>query len=265
MGRRPWWSTCSSGSRYWRLYSVGRSSSGTTSARVIQTSRPATSIDSGSLEGAFIRPRHLSGYPRRPGERRPSLVVSDTSGAEGSRDVVGVIVAFRHALREVPGAEVSRGRRRVPLRPLRRVGGGAQPDGLRTLPVPDADQRRTARDRGAPTPDVGVLPLRRLPLHDPAPGARGLRTGRPGGSGLPAGVPGAADRPTARTDCLGAPIRLAGRPVGEFWVARNSGRPFGEVDEDLAVACGATLARFFRPVGRRRLSGPASPRGHARR
>jgi hypothetical protein len=41
-----------------------------------------------------------------------------------------------------------------------------------------------------------------------------------------------------RTDCLGAPIRLEGRALGEFWV---------EADEDLAVACGATLARFFRP------------------
>jgi GAF domain-containing protein len=50
-----------------------------------------------------------------------------------------------------------------------------------------------------------------------------------------------------RTDCLGAPIRLGGRPVGELWVARDTGRPFTEVDEDLAVACGATLARFFRP------------------
>ncbi len=50
-----------------------------------------------------------------------------------------------------------------------------------------------------------------------------------------------------RTDCLGAPIRLGGRPVGEFWVARDTGRPFTEVDEDLAVACGATLARFARP------------------
>jgi GAF domain-containing protein len=52
---------------------------------------------------------------------------------------------------------------------------------------------------------------------------------------------------TRRTDCLGAPIRVAGRPVGEFWVARNTGRPFSEADEDLAVACGATLARFFGP------------------
>ncbi len=50
-----------------------------------------------------------------------------------------------------------------------------------------------------------------------------------------------------RTDCLGAPIRLAGNPLGEFWVARDSGRPFDENDEDLAVACGATLARFCRP------------------
>lgn len=50
-----------------------------------------------------------------------------------------------------------------------------------------------------------------------------------------------------RTDCLGAPIRLSGRPVGEFWVSRDSGRPFTESDEDIAVACGATLARFFRP------------------
>ena len=50
-----------------------------------------------------------------------------------------------------------------------------------------------------------------------------------------------------RTDCLGAPIRLAGRALGEFWVARDDGRPFDEADEDLAVACGATLARFFGP------------------
>lgn len=48
-----------------------------------------------------------------------------------------------------------------------------------------------------------------------------------------------------RTGCLGAPIRLAGRALGEFWVARDDGRPFGGVDEDLAVACGATLARFL--------------------
>ncbi|MCZ3388378.1 MAG: hypothetical protein LH645_04500 [Actinomycetia bacterium] len=48
-----------------------------------------------------------------------------------------------------------------------------------------------------------------------------------------------------RTDCLGAPIRLEGCAVGEFWVARENGRAFDEVDEDLAVACGATLARFF--------------------
>ncbi len=50
-----------------------------------------------------------------------------------------------------------------------------------------------------------------------------------------------------RTDCMGAPIRLSGRPVGEFWVSRDSGRPFTDADEDLAVACGATLARYFRP------------------
>jgi GAF domain-containing protein len=50
-----------------------------------------------------------------------------------------------------------------------------------------------------------------------------------------------------RTDCLGAPIRHSGRPLGEFWVTRDSGRPFTDADEDVAVACGATLARFFRP------------------
>ena len=51
-----------------------------------------------------------------------------------------------------------------------------------------------------------------------------------------------------RTDCMGAPIRHHGRAVGELWVSRDSGRPFSEADEDLAVACGATLARFFRPT-----------------
>ena len=53
---------------------------------------------------------------------------------------------------------------------------------------------------------------------------------------------------TGRTHCLGAPIRLSGRALGEFWITRDSGSPFTEVDEDLAVACGATLARFFRPA-----------------
>ena len=51
-----------------------------------------------------------------------------------------------------------------------------------------------------------------------------------------------------RTDCMGAPIRHQGRAVGELWVSRDSGRAFTEADEDLAVACGATLARFFRPA-----------------
>ena len=50
-----------------------------------------------------------------------------------------------------------------------------------------------------------------------------------------------------RTDCLGAPIRHGSRALGEFWVTRDSGAPFTDLDEDLAVACGATLARFFRP------------------
>jgi hypothetical protein len=51
-----------------------------------------------------------------------------------------------------------------------------------------------------------------------------------------------------RSDCLGAPIRHSGRALGEFWVTRDSGRPFTDADEDLAVACGATLARFYRPA-----------------
>lgn len=50
---------------------------------------------------------------------------------------------------------------------------------------------------------------------------------------------------TDRTDCLGAPIRHGARALGEFWVSRDSGQPFTDVDEDLAVACGATLARYF--------------------
>ena len=51
-----------------------------------------------------------------------------------------------------------------------------------------------------------------------------------------------------RTDCLGAPIRHGGRALGELWVTRDSGKPFTDADEDIAVACGATLARFFRPA-----------------
>ena len=51
-----------------------------------------------------------------------------------------------------------------------------------------------------------------------------------------------------RSDCLGAPIRHGARALGEFWVTRDSGRPFTDADEALAVACGATLARFFRPA-----------------
>ena len=50
---------------------------------------------------------------------------------------------------------------------------------------------------------------------------------------------------TFRTDCLGAPIRHGARALGELWVSRDSGQPFADVDEDLAVACGATLARYF--------------------
>ena len=55
-------------------------------------------------------------------------------------------------------------------------------------------------------------------------------------------------RAMRRTDCLGAPIRHGGRALGEFWVARDTGKQFTDIDEDLAVACGATLARFFRPA-----------------
>ena len=55
-------------------------------------------------------------------------------------------------------------------------------------------------------------------------------------------------RAMRRTDCLGAPIRHSGRALGEFWVTRDNGQPFTGADEDLAVACGATLARYFRPA-----------------
>ncbi|MFL6287667.1 MAG: GAF domain-containing protein [Actinomycetes bacterium] len=51
-----------------------------------------------------------------------------------------------------------------------------------------------------------------------------------------------------RTDCLGAPIRHTGKAIGELWVTRNTGRSFTDAEENLAVACGATLARFFRPT-----------------
>jgi hypothetical protein len=43
--------------------------------------------------------------------------------------------------------------------------------------------------------------------------------------------------------CLGAPIRRQGRPLGELWVSRMRGPSFTEQDGDLAVACGATVAR----------------------
>ncbi|HEX5017317.1 MAG TPA: hypothetical protein VFX15_07005 [Actinomycetes bacterium] len=55
-------------------------------------------------------------------------------------------------------------------------------------------------------------------------------------------------RAMRRTDCLGAPIRHSGRALGEFWVTRDNGQSFTGADEDLAVACGATLARYYRPA-----------------
>ena len=48
-----------------------------------------------------------------------------------------------------------------------------------------------------------------------------------------------------KDSCMGAPIRSNGRPLGEIWVTRQGGSPFTENDVDLAVACGATIARHL--------------------
>jgi len=48
-----------------------------------------------------------------------------------------------------------------------------------------------------------------------------------------------------KDSCMGAPIRSNGRPLGEIWITRVGGSPFAENDVDLAVACGATLARHL--------------------
>jgi len=48
-----------------------------------------------------------------------------------------------------------------------------------------------------------------------------------------------------KDSCMGAPIRSNGRPLGEIWVTRMGGSPFTDNDVDLAVACGATLARHL--------------------
>lgn len=45
--------------------------------------------------------------------------------------------------------------------------------------------------------------------------------------------------------CMGAPIRIHGRPLGELWLTRSGVDDFTENDADLAVACGATIARHL--------------------
>ncbi len=167
------------------------------------------------------------------------------SGNSGSRDVIGVILALRQALRETPTQQcpevaaeylcelfdgsmaainlMDYGRSR--FRTIANVGKlvGAErrsPDG-ETYAFADFPYTTQHLARGA---------AYRSALDDPACPTeyREMLS---------------ADR---RTGCLGAPIRVNGNPLGELWVARDNDQPFTDVEEDLAVACGATLARFCR-------------------
>lgn len=172
--------------------------------------------------------------------------MSGVSVARGSRDVIDVIVAFRHALREVPPRQCPE----VAAEYLRELFDGS----AAALNLMDYGHARyqTLTTVGQLAPEESRAPQSEFyPFSDFPFTTQHLARGGAYRSTLqdPNCPEEYRELLTAqrRTDCLGAPIRLEGRALGEFWVARDSGRPFGEVDEDLAVACGATLARFFRP------------------
>ena len=168
------------------------------------------------------------------------------SKVKGNRDVVGVIVDFRHALSEVAAAECPE----VAAEYLRQLfEGSAAALNLmdyghsRYQTLSNVGQLSSGEIR---TPESEFYPFSDFPFTTQHLARGGAYRSTLRDPNCPHEY---RELLTAqrRTDCLGAPIRLEGRALGEFWVAREDGRSFDEVDEDLAVACGATLARFFRP------------------
>lgn len=164
----------------------------------------------------------------------------------GERNVIGVIVDFRRALREVPPQQCPE----VAAEYLCALFEGT----ATALNLMDYGQTRyqTVTNVGRLTRGERPVPVGEYyGFADFPMTTQALAKGAAYRSSLadPACPPEYRELLSAqrRTDCLGAPIRLSGRPVGELWVSRDSGKPFTDADEDLAVACGATLARFFRP------------------
>jgi GAF domain-containing protein len=172
--------------------------------------------------------------------------VIGASVPRGSRDVIDVIVSFRHALNEVTPQRCPD----VAAEYLRQLFEGS----AAAVNLMDYGRSRyqTLSNVGqltpgeVPTPQSEFYPFSDFPFTTQHLARGGAYRSTLRDPDCPQEY---RELLTAqrRTDCLGAPIRLEGRALGEFWVAREDGRPFDDVDEDLAVACGATLARFFRP------------------
>ncbi len=167
------------------------------------------------------------------------------SGNSGSRDVIGVILSLRQALREAPTQQCPE----VAAEYLCDLFGGS----MAAINLMDYGRSRyrtianvgnlVAAEKRAPVAEFyafGDFPFTTQHLTRGAAYRSALDD-----PGCPSEYREmlSADR---RTGCLGAPIRLNGKPLGEFWVARANDQPFSDVEEDLAVACGATLARFCR-------------------
>lgn len=166
--------------------------------------------------------------------------------SRGNRDVVGVIVDFRRALREVSSGDCPD----VAAEYLRQLFEGS----AAALNLMDYGHSRyqTLSNVGqlspgeSPAPESEFYPFADFPFTTQHLARGGAYRSTLQDPNCPREY---RELLTAqrRTDCLGAPIRLEGRALGEFWVTRDDGRSFDEGDEDLAVACGATLARFFQP------------------
>jgi hypothetical protein len=171
--------------------------------------------------------------------------MSAHSVGSGSRDVIGVILALRHELRAVPSDRCPE----VAAEYLCDLFDGS----MVAVNLMDYGRSRfhTVANVGELVPREKRSPVGEYYAFADFPfTTQHLRRGAAYRSDLsdrscPAEYREmlAADR---RTGCLGAPIRLNGTALGEFWVARNNEKPFSDVDEDLAAACGATLARFCR-------------------
>ena len=174
-----------------------------------------------------------------------SSIVSGRSGDPGSRNVVGVILALRHALREAPAQQCPE----VAAEYLCDLFDGS----MAAVNLMDygRSRYRTIANVGDLVPAERRSPAAELYAFADFPfTTQHLARGAAYRAALDDGACPSEYRDMLTTDqrtgCLGAPIRLNGNPLGEFWVARDDDQPFTGVDEDLAVACGATLARFYR-------------------